>query len=99
MWELLPGQLILAEPLHCAVLGSPVPKGSRITGRISEFCAIPRARGEQAALTAPCEGALMAGLGEEGLRSQEKPVEGGQALDVHFQHKNQKAPGEASPCR
>lgn len=80
------GQLIPTDHLHCAVLGFPVHKESRITGRISEFCAIPCARGEQAALTAPCERVLMARVCEEGLRSQEKPVEGGQALDVHFQH-------------
>lgn len=88
MWELLPSQFILAAHLHCAVLGFPFQKGSRITGRISEFYNILCARGEHAALSPPPERVLMAGVCEEGLWSQEKPVEGGQALDVHFQHKN-----------
>lgn len=84
MWELLPGQPILAAHLPCAVLGFPVQKGSRITGRLPEFCDIPCARDEKVAPTAPPERVLC----EEGLWSQEKPVEGGQALDVPFQHKN-----------
>lgn len=94
MWELLPAQVILADHLHCAVLGFPAQKGSRITGRTSEFCDIPSAGDEQVALNAPSERVLMAGVCEEGLWSQEKLVGGGQALDVHFSTRTRKLQGK-----